>query len=78
MRVTQYKKAYSSNVVKPTKQLSPLNAFSMMVEGKSILDGNIKNINKKNYLYSLLQKTKSKCYPEKSFYLVTDTIAEIK
>lgn len=74
----KYKKAYSC-FEKDRSQITVLQALSMFVEA---------NLSQKQYeiirstakgvfpCYSLLQKEKKKCYPDKESYIVTETLAE--
>ncbi|GBP12717.1 PiggyBac transposable element-derived protein 4 [Eumeta japonica] len=77
---TKYKRAFSvTQHERPHK--TPSEALSIFVEAGLFRRQYeiIKNANENTYLYySILQKDKQKCYPEKEAYRVTDTCAEIK
>lgn len=82
-RATKYKKAYltSLQVDNTQTQLTPLRALSMFVEADLSRRQYeiIRSSNKKLYpCYSVLQKAKHECYPQKESYRVTETCAEIK
>ena len=79
-RAGKYKRAYSISLQEDKTQLTTLNALAMFVEaGLSRRQYEIiRNSNKKIYpCYSVLQKAKMDCYPDKQSYHVSDTCAAI-
>lgn len=80
-RATKYKKAFSHIQLKSgISQLSTTQALSMFVEASLSRKQYeiIRSSHKKLYpCYSLLQKAKLECYPDKEGYLVTETCAEV-
>lgn len=80
-RANEYKDAYSKRMSKDqTPPLSPLQALAMFVEaGLTRKQYNvIRNTNPKFFpCYSILQRAKNACYPDKDSFLVTATSAEI-
>lgn len=81
-RATKYKKAFSRvHLESVTSQLSLTQAISMFVEaGLSRKQYEIIRSTQKKLFpcYSLLQKAKVECYPDKEAYLVNETCAEVK
>lgn len=81
-RASKYKKAFSETTQQATpSQLTSIQALSMFVEADLSRRQYeiIRNTNKKLYpCYSVIQKSKQECYPNKESYRVTETCVEIK
>jgi len=80
-RAIEYKRGYSFTLEENKAQLTALCALAMFVEAGLCRRQYeiIRSTNKKlDPLYSVLQKAKMDCYPDKESYHVTDTCAEIK
>lgn len=79
-RAGKYKRAYSITLQEDKTQLTTLSALAMFVEaGLSRRQYEIiRNTNKKLYpCYSVLQKAKMECYPDKESYHVTENCAAV-